>query len=93
MIPIFYKREFYNIFDSAPRSSPNEDHIQQEGVYMFGGEDSNVNLSNKLYIIKLGHPSIVIEEAQTSGKPPEPKKYFAMHRFNSFLFIHGGRND
>ena len=34
--------------------------IKEEGVYMFGGEDHNGDLTNKVYIVKIGAPSIVI---------------------------------
>ena len=47
---------------------------------MFGGEDSNVELSNKLYILKLGKPSIEIYEPKLTGTPPTARKNFAWTR-------------
>jgi len=60
---------------------------------MFGGEDSNVELSNKLYILTVGKPSIEVYEPKTMGKPPLARKNFSWARVRECLFIHGGRND
>lgn len=64
-----------------------------EGIYFFGGEDSNVELSDKLYILKMGQPSLEVYQPKTQGQPPLPRKNFGWIRIREFLFIQGGRND
>lgn len=44
--------------------------IKYEGIYIFGGEDAQVELSNHLYILTAGKPSIEVFEPTITGRPP-----------------------
>ncbi len=53
MIPVFHKRDKYLIYEQT--KIVQHDDIKEEGVYIFGGEDADLKLSNKLYLLTLGH--------------------------------------
>jgi hypothetical protein len=52
-----------------------------------------VELSNRLYILTAGKPSIEVFEPTIVGRPPEARKNFDWVRVREYLFMHGGRND
>lgn len=60
---------------------------------MFGGEDGNAELIDKLFIMRLGSPSIVVQEPLTIGKGPVARKNMEMIHHKEYIIIHGGRND
>lgn len=82
MMTVVLPRKKYNIYEEDPICATEEERcqIKHEGIYLFGGEDSNVELSNKLYILTVGKPSIEVYEPKTSGKPPKPRKNFGWVR-------------
>ena len=52
-----------------------------------------MELSNRLYILTAGKPSIEVFEPTIAGRPPEARKNFDWVRMQEYLFLHGGRND
>jgi len=70
-----------------------DESIDVEGIYIFGGEDANGDISPHLYILRLGLANLSIEPLQTQGVPPIPTRNAKMVRHNKYLIIHGGRND
>ena len=82
MMTVVLPRKKYNIYEEDPICATEEERcqIKHEGIYLFGGEDSNVELLNKLYILTVGKPSIEVYEPKTSGKPPKPRKNFGWVR-------------
>lgn len=92
---IVHPRKKYNFYeeDDIIATAEERSQISQEGIYIFGGEDSNVELSNKLYILTVGKPSIEVYQPKTKGNPPTPRKNFGWVRVKEYLFIQGGRND
>ena len=95
MIAIVHPRKKYNFYDQdvVVASAQEKSQISQEGIYLFGGQDSNVELSNKLYILTVGKPSIELYEPAIKGSPPTARKNFGWVRVKEYLFIQGGRND
>lgn len=63
-MPIFLPRKKYNFYEEEPVtcSEAEKDQFKYEGIYIFGGEDANVELSNRLYILTAGKPSIEVFE-------------------------------
>ena len=95
MIAVVHPRKKYQFYSEDPVTASAEERsqISQEGIYLFGGEDANVELSNKLYILTVGTPSIEVYQPKVRGSPPTPRKNFGWTRVKEFLFIQGGRND
>ena len=63
--------------------------IKEEGIYIFGGEDSDANLLSNMFIVKLGSPAVVIYEPKIDGKPPLARRNCRMIRHKDFLIIPG----
>lgn len=43
--------------------------------------------------MKLGEPSIVVEELDVKGQGPFPRRNAKMIRHKEYIIVHGGRND
>lgn len=82
MMAIVHPRQKYHIYEDSPILTSEEERkdIAQEGIYIFGGEDSNVELSNNLYILQLGKPSLEVIIPDIKGQPPFPRKNFGWVR-------------
>lgn len=91
-LSVFHPRANYSIYDDEPTTSIDQ-YIKQEGIYIFGGEDANADLSSSIYIMRLGQPAIVIEQIATSGQAPIARRNAKMLRHKDYIIIHGGRND
>lgn len=57
MMPVLRPRKNYHLYEEE-QPIPSELDFAHEGIYIFGGEDANTELSNKLYILTVGRPSL-----------------------------------
>lgn len=75
--------------------SQNDVLIRVQGMYVFGGYDSNYNASDKVYVLQTGKRPLVWTKPDISGIGPSPRYYHSMlyiEKANS-LVVFGGRND
>lgn len=90
--------QMFNIYKLPDNTFANKGRINRlkyEGVYIFGGLDSNKKCTQKLWIVKIGKKPVDILEPRTHGKPPLPRKLCIMTSLDeiNLLVIHGGKND
>ena len=89
------KHPKFNIykFPEIPIGSINS-RIREKGIYVFGGKKSELkDLSNKMWVLKIGRKCLEWIELITKGKPPCPRYLFSMNFYEhgNFLIIHGGK--
>jgi hypothetical protein len=89
------KHPKFNIykFPEIPIGSINS-RIREKGIYVFGGKKSELkDLSNKMWVLKIGRKCLEWIELITKGKPPCPRYLFSMNFYEAgnFLIIHGGK--
>ena len=68
--------------------------LKESGVFIFGGMSADGFPSNKLYVIKIGRPSLNWIQPVTQGKPPSKRFLYSMNKMihiNS-IAIYGGRS-
>jgi len=70
--------------------------IKERGVYFFGGRyNSEGDLTNGLWVLRIGKPTFQWIKLLTLGEPPCPRYAHSMgfYEEGNYLIIHGGRND
>lgn len=69
--------------------------IRWEGIYIFGGIDSELNIKGDLNILKLGVKPIETVTPRTYGKSPEPRTNATLnyHETLNILILFGGQNN
>lgn len=70
--------------------------IKEKGLYFFGGKQKEKDeLTNGLWILRLGQKPLEWVKQETKGLPPCPRYFHSMDYYEpgNYLIIHGGRND
>jgi hypothetical protein len=64
-------------------------------LYIFGGKNEKGNLSNDLWIVRVGHKPIEWIKAETVGKKPSGRYLHSMNYYEegNYLIVYGGKND
>jgi len=91
-LSVFHTRNTYSIYDNE-EITEYDPNIKEEGIYIYGGEDGNGEMIGEMCIMRLGEPSIVIEQLKIEGAPPIPRRNARMIRHKEYIILHGGRND
>ena len=84
-----HKFSIYNIPDISEKELNNR--IKEKGVYVFGGK--NTNISNDMWLLKIGKKPLEWIKVSTFGKSPCPRYLCSMNFFEkgNFIIIHGGK--
>lgn len=85
--------KIYNSFLNTKYSIKSK--LKQEGVYIFGGINDEMNYSNGLYVIKLNKKPFDSILLKTNGVQPSPRSHSKINFYENtnLLILHGGKNN
>ncbi len=68
--------------------------FKYEGIYIFGGVDENLQVTNSFFILHCFRNPLVVFEPSVKGAPPSPRQMASMNFNNTlnFITIYGGKD-
>ena len=85
----------FNIYKIPEKNKPINRNIKEWGIYFFGGKNSENELNNCLYILKIGQCPLEWIIPKTFGIKPFVRYNSSMSFYEkgNFIIIHGGMNE